>query len=337
MQDVSVVDHQEPLTADKIKAQVALIQDVMKSVMKDGEHYGVIPGCGKKPSLLKPGAEKLSMTFRLRPIMDNDRDIRITELPNGHREVHVYCHIVNAAGQELATGIGSCSTMESKYRYRGGEKIFTGRPVPTEYWNTKKTDPSKALESIGGKGYGTAKNPDTQAWEIIEFGEKMENPDLADCYNTILKMGKKRAFVDGILAATGASDIFTQDIEDMNPEDLKTTGAAASTSAKPHVDSPTASDGKHVDIISLSQGKVGDVLNVKGYALGVKHRTVGEKNSDITDFIIGDLPKDPTLKLEISVWGKHDQGMGQPVKFDKVKIEEFKQKIKYMAQGVSNG
>ena len=56
MQDVSVVDHQEPLTADKIKAQVALIQDVMKSVMKDGEHYGVIPGCGKKPSLLKPGA-----------------------------------------------------------------------------------------------------------------------------------------------------------------------------------------------------------------------------------------------------------------------------------------
>ncbi len=32
--------------------------------------------------------------------------------------------------------------------------------------------------------------------------------------NTILKMSEKRAFVSAILMATGASDIFTQDIED---------------------------------------------------------------------------------------------------------------------------
>ncbi|MBV9489448.1 MAG: hypothetical protein JO069_06955 [Verrucomicrobia bacterium] len=38
-----------------------------------------------------------------------------------------------------------------------------------------------------------------------------------DFYNTVLKMAKKRAMVDAVLTATGASEIFTQDTED-NPD-----------------------------------------------------------------------------------------------------------------------
>ena len=56
-----------PATA--IKAQVQLIQQVMKEVMQKDEHYGVIPGT-LKPSLLKSGAEKLCLTFRLDPQYD---------------------------------------------------------------------------------------------------------------------------------------------------------------------------------------------------------------------------------------------------------------------------
>jgi hypothetical protein len=36
--------------------------------------------------------------------------------------------------------------------------------------------------------------------------------------NTVLKMAKKRALVDAVLTVLGASDIFTQDIEDMEPQ-----------------------------------------------------------------------------------------------------------------------
>ena len=43
--------------------------------------------------------------------------------------------------------------------------------------------------------------------------------NCADVANTVLKIGKKRSLVDGILTVTGASDIFTQDIEDL-PEEL---------------------------------------------------------------------------------------------------------------------
>jgi len=38
-----------------------------------------------------------------------------------------------------------------------------------------------------------------------------------DFYNTVLKIAKKRAMVDAVLTASGASEIFTQDTED-NPE-----------------------------------------------------------------------------------------------------------------------
>jgi len=45
--------------------------------------------------------------------------------------------------------------------------------------------------------------------------EKMLNPEPADNQNTLIKMASKRAFIDGVLKATGASRMFTQDAEDM--------------------------------------------------------------------------------------------------------------------------
>jgi hypothetical protein len=65
--DAYVVGVDDAISPKKLTEQVALIQNVMRSVMKDGEHFGKIPGCGEKPSLLKPGAEKLCFTFRMDP------------------------------------------------------------------------------------------------------------------------------------------------------------------------------------------------------------------------------------------------------------------------------
>src|SRR3990172_5962429 len=63
----SSLAHRDELTIEDMIAQVQKIQMVMERVMKEWEHYGVIPGTGTKPSLLKPGAEKLCMLFRLAP------------------------------------------------------------------------------------------------------------------------------------------------------------------------------------------------------------------------------------------------------------------------------
>lgn len=192
-------------TAKDVKGQVNLIQHVMRDVMKEGEHYGIIPGCGNKPALLKPGAEKLMLTFRF----SNDVDVEIIEMANNHREYRVKVTLFAPNGQRLGTGIGSCSTMESKYRYRGGAIEITNTPVPSSYWDIRKEDPVKAQEMLGGKGF-TAKKNDNGKWMVAKQGQKVEYDNPADHFNTCLKMAKKRGLVDAVLTSTAASDIFTQ-------------------------------------------------------------------------------------------------------------------------------
>lgn len=195
----------------EIKNQVNLIQQVMREVMKEGEHYGVIPGCGNKPALLKSGAEKLMLTFRLA----NDLEVQTVELPNFHREYRVKATIYAPSGQRLGTGVGSCSTMESKYRFRTGPIENTGKVVPQEYWTHRESNPAKAQEFLGGKGFSTKKVG--TKYYIVKQGERVEYDNPADYYNTVLKMAKKRALVDAVLTSTAASDIFSQDLEE-DPE-----------------------------------------------------------------------------------------------------------------------
>lgn len=225
-----------------VKDQVNLVQHVMRHVMVSGEHYGTIPGCGNKPALFKPGAEKLMLTFQL----SNELSITTTDLPGFHREYTVEAKIFSN-GRYLGAGIGSCSTMESKYRFRGGEVELTETPVPKAYWDLKKTDPKQAQELIGGKGFVTKKNDQNQ-WVIGKLGEKVEYDNPADYYNTCLKMAKKRALVDAILTVTAASDIFTQDIEE-DPS-LFSRSAVVASPPQPQVQTQT-----ETQVISLEQVK----------------------------------------------------------------------------------
>ena len=199
------------MTVQQVLGQVALIQQIMGTAMKDGEHFGRIPGCGDKPTLLKPGAEKLCLTFRLAPTYDVDE----RNLDRDHREYRVQCTLSSIlTGSFLGQGVGTCSTMEGKYRFRQGAAEPTDKPVPRAYWDIRGEDPAKAQEMIGGKGFSVRK-VDGKGWMIAKGGEKVENDNPADNYNTVLKMAKKRALVDAVLTATAASDIFTQDLEDI--------------------------------------------------------------------------------------------------------------------------
>jgi hypothetical protein len=206
------------MSLKQVTDRVNLVHQVLEKVMigpskanPNGVHYGTVPGCGKKKVLFKPGADLLAMTFRLVPKFDVIRK----DLDGGHREYDVTCSMYGPGGELLGQGVGSCSTMEKKYRYRGGEGDDTGNPVPPAFWDLKragKLDEAKQL--IGGKGF-SAKKTDEGEWHIFETtGEREENQDIADVYNTVLKMAKKRAQIDATLTVTGAADMFTQDLID---------------------------------------------------------------------------------------------------------------------------
>ena len=201
-----------PLTVQQVLTHVALIQQIMSAAMKEGEHFGRIPGCGDKPALLKPGAEKLCLLFRLAPAYD----VEERQLEGGHREFRVTTTLTSITSQVLiGQGVGSCSTLENKFRFRAGPAEVTERAVPRAYWETRQDDPAEAQELIGGKGF-TVKKVDGQGWMIAKGGAKVETDNPADHYNTVLKMAKKRALVDAVLTTTAASDIFAQDLEDLN-------------------------------------------------------------------------------------------------------------------------
>jgi hypothetical protein len=48
--------------------------------------------------------------------------------------------------------------------------------------------------------------------------KKQIRTNPADVSNTVLKMAKKRGLIDAVLTVTAASDLFTQDIEDLPAE-----------------------------------------------------------------------------------------------------------------------
>ena len=180
-----------PMTAGEIQQQVNTIQTVMKQVMQQDTHYGVIPGC-KEPSLYKPGAEKIMATFRLAA------DPEVTDLSTEDEiRYRVKVRLVSPSGVFVGAGIGECSTAEEKYKWR--------RAVCEEEY--EDTDFDRRREKWF-KGWNNKPNYKQQQ-------VRTNAPDLA---NTALKMAKKRALVDGILTATAASDIFTQDVEDLPSE-----------------------------------------------------------------------------------------------------------------------
>lgn len=57
--------------------------------------------------------------------------------------------------------------------------------------------------------------------------KKYKSRPAADMLNTLQKMAQKRAYVGAIIIATGASDFFTQDVEDMDLGGKKSTPAPA--------------------------------------------------------------------------------------------------------------
>lgn len=199
----------QPMSVDEVIEQTQHVHELLKRVMKQDEHFGVIPGT-KKPTLYQPGAEKLCVLFRVRPEFEVARN----DMRDGHREYEVKCRLIHIpTGNPVGEGVGNCSTMESKYRYRKN-MVVTDEPIPRDY-RDRKAEYRK-------QGYGA--KPINGEWKWVRY-EEGDNPDIADTYNTVLKMARKRAFVDATKTMTAASDIFTQDTEDLVTSDGHVSGS----------------------------------------------------------------------------------------------------------------
>jgi hypothetical protein len=180
------------MSAMEVVAHTAAVQEVMRAVMKPDVHYGKIPGT-PKPALYKAGAEVLCMAFRIAD------EYRIDDLSTPdmirYRVTCVGKH--QTSGVELGSGMGEASTGEEKYKWRGAvcDEEFEITPA-----TMRRVKFGKKSRNDGGGFY--------KANQV-----RTEPSDLA---NTVLKMACKRAKMAMVLNVTAASDIFSQDLDELD-------------------------------------------------------------------------------------------------------------------------
>jgi hypothetical protein len=201
-----------------------VMTEYMRAQMKRGHHYYLRSDLGggsdeerrgggdrdAKPSLTKEGALNLSHLLQCRPASP---EVFETWHEDGHYTVRTRVKLVSLrSGDVMGEGDGLCSTRESKYAYR---------------WVPEWQVPEAQRQGL--------------PWREIRIktgaraGQKMRlyrlaNEQLADLYNTCLKLSYKRALVAGVLTLPLASELFTQDLEDLdNGEDEELGGAEVIT------------------------------------------------------------------------------------------------------------
>lgn len=189
-----------------------MMADFVKSVLREGVDFGAIPGVDR-PTLLKPGAEKLLRFFGMYSRLELQEKIEDwTGEQHGGEPFFFYRYKALAIrnGEVVAEGVGSCNSWEKKYRYRVAELVCPECGMPLR--KSKHVDEYYCWAKTGGCG-ATFAIDDPRITE--QPRGNIPNPNPADLVNTIDKMAQKRALVAVALVACNASEYFTQDVEDM--------------------------------------------------------------------------------------------------------------------------
>lgn len=195
------------ISPKEVKKQFEAIhqfQILVKRSLHDGHDFGVIQGTDK-PTLLKPGAEKIAKLLNCFDDYSLLDVVRNWDKPFFHYEVKCILYEMSS-GTKVSSGIGECNSYESKYRYRW---------VPE--WKLTKDQEAMKDTVHSDTRYSKKKKRDFTFY-------RFENDDIFSQVNTILKMAKKRALVDATLSAGRLSDLFTQDLEEINdrpPKDIE--------------------------------------------------------------------------------------------------------------------
>jgi hypothetical protein len=102
------------ITLIEAKERTRMLQSFIKDMMIPNIDYGIIKGCSK-PSLLKSGAEKLCEIFGFSKQIEVLNRVENWDSGFFHYEVKVTL-VSKRTGLVEAEGIGSCNTMERKFK-----------------------------------------------------------------------------------------------------------------------------------------------------------------------------------------------------------------------------
>jgi hypothetical protein len=212
MNEVTAIDKRQPAALvqrviDTV-SELRALRTFIKEEMVETVDFGTIPGT-PKPTLYLAGAQKVTMYFNARP---NFRIERI-ELAEGHVEYLVYSDLIfrtnDGSANIIAQGVGSATTMESKYRFRNAKRACPSCKEETIFKSKQARGGWYCYAKVGGCG---KQYPDGDPAIEDQKPGKVPNENIYDARNTVLKIAKKRAHVDAAIGLGSLAEFFTQDI-----------------------------------------------------------------------------------------------------------------------------
>ena len=251
----------------------------------DGGDYGPIPGAGKKKVLLKSGADKLCEIYGL-----YDEYLVLSSVEDWEKGLFDYtlkCVLKSRRDDStVGSGVGSCSSFESKYRWRDQKRACPNCGKPTiiraKNWTTGEQEGWVCWKKEGKSDGCNTKFKDGDKKIEDQVTGRIENPDIIDSKNTVLKMAKKRAKIDATIGVTRSSGIFTQDLDDL---------PIPVTPTKPPV--PVTTE-------TIDLGPVGNNADVKPLEKGSASGAVAPKQW--APFADDDKPCNPVAPADDKIW-----------------------------------
>ena len=172
-----------------------MMTDYVQRTMKKGTDYGLIPGTNK-PTLLKPGAEKLLILFQLRPQFDLVESIVNYEQNIFH--YHYRCSLYRF-NELVAQGDGIATSKEKRYQRTSYICPKCGKDT---VFKSKYNDDYYCYQKKGGCGANNLKREDLVSQDSFDY----------TTVNTVAKIAQKRSLLAAVLISCGASEFFTQDL-----------------------------------------------------------------------------------------------------------------------------
>lgn len=198
------------LDVQRVVAMRSAVEEIIAKVLREGEHYGVIPGttqAGKKAkkALLQPGAEVLCQVFRLRP----EYSVETREERQDFIMREVRCRLYNTmTGELVGEAFASANSREEKYLVQTAARLCP---------SCGKATIIKGKDEYGGgwlcfarKGGCGAKYADEDK-KILDQTGSVSADKVFNLHHTIISIAQKRAYVKAVRNATATSDIFTDE------------------------------------------------------------------------------------------------------------------------------
>ena len=189
----------------------------VKQTLRSELDYGKIPGCGEKPVLFKPGAEKIATLFGLHVNLERLEAIKDFTGKNFNGEpffsFEYMATLKNRQGDVVTQCVGSCNSWEDKYRWRKAQRecptcgaaAIMKSNYPDRQTGDKGWYCNKKADGCGANFHSTDKSITGQK------AGRVPNERIFDQVNTIDKMAQKRAFVGAVILGANASNYFAID------------------------------------------------------------------------------------------------------------------------------